>query len=53
MRIFVKRECLLAAKTAYKLITLDVSKKDNLVAPEKIKLPTATKDLVMKTVLCP
>ena len=53
MRIFVKRECLLAAKTAYKLITLDVSKKDNLVAPEKIKLPTATNDLVMKTVLCP
>ena len=53
MRIFVKRECLLAAKTTYKLITLDVSKKDNLVAPEKIKLPTATNDLVMKTVLCP
>ena len=47
MRIFVKRECLLAAKTAYQLITLNVSKKDNLVAPEKIKLTTATNDLVM------
>ena len=43
MNMFVKKEVLEEANTAYKLIKLDVSKKENLSAPQLIDCGTATK----------
>ena len=43
MNMFVKEEVLDQANTAYKLIKLDVSKKENLSAPQLVDCGTATK----------
>ena len=43
MNMFVKKEVLEEANTAYKLIKLDVSKKENLSAPQLVDCGTATK----------
>ena len=43
MNIFVKEEVLEEANIAYKLIKLDVSKKENLSAPQLVDCGTATK----------
>ena len=43
MNMFVKKEVLEEANTAYKLIKLDVSKKENLSAPQLVDCGTVTK----------
>ena len=49
MRYFVKRNVLEEAGSDYKLINIDVAKKENRKESSAIKLPTATNNLLLKS----
>ena len=51
MKMVVKNDVLDEANTSLKLIKIDLTKAENLLPCELIKLPTATKDLLKSSVL--
>ena len=52
MRYFVKGNVLEEAGSDYKLINIDVAKKENRKESSAIKLPTATNNLLVKSGCC-
>ena len=51
MKMVVKSDVLEEANTSLKLIKIDLTKAENLLPCELIKLPTATKDLLKSSLL--
>ena len=47
MKIFIRKAIIDEADSAYSLIKIDLQKRENHLPPESVKLPTATKTLLL------